>query len=82
VASGALETRGYDRITLELIECLVWDCLPSAWREPALVDPILFAEAVQASQRLAASPPNAAAAVRLPLRSTAEVAPDAIRALA
>ena len=37
VSSGALATRGYDRATLELIDRLVWEVLPTELREPALV---------------------------------------------
>ena len=36
-ASGALETRGYDRATLEFIERLVWTVLPIEYRQPMRV---------------------------------------------
>jgi hypothetical protein len=36
-ASGALETRGYDRATLEFIHHLVWTVLPVECRQPVRV---------------------------------------------
>jgi hypothetical protein len=36
-ASGALETRGYDRATLEFIARLVWTVLPIECRQPMRV---------------------------------------------
>lgn len=50
-SSGALETRGYDRATLELIDRLVWDVLPGELREPMVVDTTLAEAALMEQAR-------------------------------
>lgn len=69
VASGALETRGYDRLTLELIAHVVWTTLPVELRQPVVADNHLLREIVDATRSL---PPPRVRSHRAPPRIAGE----------